>query len=117
MFTFCVQKVDNKAWNKKDAKELVVPVPPGESEVDGGQDGNVAHFEAKKSSTGKAAILKKGVLGNFEPPEPPKTFKPGRNTSIFSSLIAKPDKNINLIFTVELVKIRNYCVLVWFFSL
>lgn len=54
-----------------------MPQPPAH----GGQqeEENVQGGESPQKAKGPSAVFKKGVLGNYEPREPPKSFKPGEH--------------------------------------
>ncbi|XP_076441761.1 N-acetylgalactosaminyltransferase 7-like [Babylonia areolata] len=57
-------------------QDLVVPLPPGAGENQNG-DNNAALDDLPQKPKAPYAVFKKGVLGNYEPIEPPMTYKPG----------------------------------------
>ena len=66
----------------RDGQEQVMPQPPahvGEQE-DGGDPGG----DSPQRPKGPAAVFKKGILGNYEPKEPPKSYKPGTCIYIYN---------------------------------
>ena len=59
----------------RDGQEQVMPQPPAHvrEQEDGGDPGGYSPQRPK----GPAAVFQKGILGNYEPKEPPKSYKPG----------------------------------------
>lgn len=66
-------------WPVFKNEENVVPHPPLRKE---GEDGNEQQGagEGPLQQRGESAVFKKGILGNYEPKEPPKSFKPGMHS-------------------------------------
>ncbi|XP_025103405.1 N-acetylgalactosaminyltransferase 7-like isoform X2 [Pomacea canaliculata] len=81
--------IDNP-WPVLKNEENVVPHPPLRKE---GEDGNEQQGagEGPLQQRGESAVFKKGILGNYEPKEPPKSFKPGEEGKpVHTSLEEKP---------------------------
>ena len=57
-------------------QEHVMPQPPGAAD---NEEGNGGQLQLPRRSKAPAAVFKKGVRGNYEPPEPPVSFKPGED--------------------------------------
>ncbi|KAL8619562.1 hypothetical protein ACOMHN_019618 [Nucella lapillus] len=72
---FEVDEPHSQGHGKQNNPGHVMPKPPaGQGEEEGEDNKEGANMVKGK---GPKAVLKRGVLGNFEPKEPPKSFKPG----------------------------------------
>ena len=65
---------------QRNNQEHVMPLPPAHGGGRGKEEDGKAHGgDPPVRAKFEAAVFKKGVLGNFEPKEPPKSYKPGEH--------------------------------------